>query len=211
MKKLKIVYEDKHILVVEKDAGVLTISTEKEKYNTLFHEVYEYIKKKNQKVFIVHRLDKDTSGLVLFAKSEKVKKYFQDNWMDVKRKYYAIAYGNNMPKNGEIKVNLSETKTLMTYVSQAGKPAVTKYTKLKELGKYNLVDIEILTGRKNQIRVSLTHIGYPIVGDKKYGTAPNPLRRLCLHAYLLEFKHPITHENIKLETSIPKVFDVLIK
>ena len=211
MKKLKIVYEDKHILVVEKDAGVLTISTEKEKYNTLFHEVYEYIKKKNQKVFIVHRLDKDTSGLVLFAKSEKVKKYFQDNWMDVKRKYYAIAYGNNMPKNGEIKVNLSETKTLMTYVSQAGKLAVTKYTKLKELGKYNLVDIEILTGRKNQIRVSLTLIGYPIVGDKKYGTAPNPLRRLCLHAYLLEFKHPITHENIKLETSIPKVFDVLIK
>lgn len=211
MKKLKIVYEDKHILIVEKDSGVLTISTEKEKYNTLYHEVYEYIKKKNQKIFIVHRLDKDTSGLVLFAKSEKVKEYFQDHWSDVIRKYYAITYGNKMPDKGEIKVNLSETSTLKTYVNPNGKLAITKYTKLLEKGKYNLIDVEILTGRKNQIRVSLTYIGYPIVGDKKYGTAPNPLRRLCLHAYMLDFVHPITHEHMRFELNIPKVFDVLIK
>ena len=205
--RLNIIYEDKHILVVDKPSWLLTIGTEKEKNNTLYHKVYTYIKKKNQKVFIVHRLDKDTSGLVLFAKSEKVKDLLQNNWDKVVRKYYALSYGNGMQKEGTIKVKLSETKTLLTYVDESnGKLSITNYHKIKTNGKYNLLDIEILTGRKNQIRVSLNHIGYPIIGDKKYGKAPNPLRRLCLHAYLLEFDHPITHEQLRLELPLPKVF-----
>ncbi|MBR1376465.1 MAG: RluA family pseudouridine synthase [Bacilli bacterium] len=210
--RLNIIYEDKHILVVDKPSGLLTIGTEKEKNNTLYHKVYTYIKKKNQKVFIVHRLDKDTSGLVLFAKSEKVKDLLQNNWDKVVRKYYALSYGNGMQKEGTIKVKLSETKTLLTYVDESnGKLSITNYHKIKTNGKYNLLDIEILTGRKNQIRVSLNHIGYPIIGDKKYGKAPNPLRRLCLHAYLLEFDHPITHEHLRLELPLPKVFNNLME
>ena len=209
--RLDIIYEDKHILVVNKPAGLLTIGTEKERDNTLYHKVYTYLKKKNQRVFIVHRLDKDTSGLVLFAKSEKAKEVLQDTWENVVRRYYAICYGNGMSKFGTIKVGLSETKTLLTYVDPNGKEAVTIYKLLKNDGKYNLVDIEILTGRKNQIRVSMNHIGYPIIGDKKYGKAPNPLRRLCLHAYLLEFDHPITHEHKRFELQVPSVFNNLIK
>ena len=210
-KKLDIIYEDKHILILSKPSGLLTIGTEKEKYNTLYHQVYEYIKKKNQKVFIIHRLDKDTSGLIMFAKSERVKEYFQTNWNDVKRRYYAIAYGNNMPLKGEIKVKLNENSALRTYVDDKnGKLSITRFNKVKEKGKYNLLDIELLTGRKNQIRVSLNHIGYPIVGDKKYGKAPNPLRRLCLHAYYLEFDHPVTHEHLSFKIDMPKMFNNLI-
>ena len=209
--RLKIIYEDKHILIVDKKAGLLTIGTEKEKEHTLYHKVYEYLKKKNQKVFIVHRLDKDTSGLVLFAKSEKAKYLLQENWDSVKRKYYAIVYGNNCPSKGTIKIKLNESKTLKTYIDiHNGKLAITEYRKIREKGKYSLLDINLLTGRKNQIRVSLNYIGYPIIGDKKYGEAPNPLRRLCLHAYYLEFVHPITHEKLKFEVSFPQVFSNLI-
>ena len=211
LNKIKIIYEDKHLIIVEKESGLLTIGTLKEKDNNLYHKVLLYLKAKNQKIFVVHRLDRDTSGLVLFAKSEKVKKQLQDNWDKVIRKYYAITYGINMPKKGTIKVKLNETKTLLTYVDDKnGKLAITSYNNLKNLGKYNLIDIKLLTGRKNQIRVSLNHIGYPIIGDKKYGKAPNPLRRLCLYAYLLEFDHPITKEHLKIELPIPKVFDSLI-
>lgn len=209
--RLDIIFEDKHILVVNKPSGLLTIGTERERDNTLYHKVYTYLKKKNQRVFIVHRLDKDTSGLVLFAKNEKAKEILQDNWEKVIRKYYAICYGNGMRETGCIKVRLSETKTLLTYVDPNGKEATTLYHLVKNVGKYNLVDIEILTGRKNQIRVSMNHIGYPIIGDKKYGKAPNPLRRLCLHAYLLEFDHPITHEHKIFELPVPSVFNNLIK
>lgn len=211
LNKIKIIYEDKHIIIVEKEAGLLTIGTLKEKENTLYHKVLMYLKAKNQKVFVVHRLDRDTSGLVIFAKSEKVKKYLQDNWDKVTRKYYAVTYGNNMPSKGTIKVKLNETKTLLTYVDDKfGKIAITNYKKIDSSGKYNLIDIELLTGRKNQIRVSLNHIGYPIIGDKKYGHAPNPLRRLCLYAYLLEFDHPINKEHIKIELPIPKIYHNLI-
>ena len=210
-KKLKIIYEDKHIIVVEKEAGMLTIATEKVFDNTLYHQVRTYLNKKNQKIFVVHRLDKDTSGLVVFAKTVKAKEILQDNWDKVIRRYYALVYGNNVPDSGKIEVKLSETKTLLTYVSDDGKLAITNYKKIKSVGKYTLLDVDIATGRKNQIRVSLDYIGFPIIGDKKYGKAPNPLRRLCLHAYYLEFVHPITHQNLKFELELPKTFDNLMK
>ena len=208
--RLKIIFEDKNIIVVEKEAGLLTIGTEKERERTLYHEVLNYLKKKNQKVFIVHRLDKDTSGLIVFAKSLKAKTILQDNWDKVIRKYYAIVYGNTKD-NDTIKIKLSENKAFKSFIDDKfGKLAITHYKKIKEKGKYTLLDIDIITGRKNQIRVSMDYINAPIIGDKKYGDAPNPLRRLCLHAYYLEFINPITKEKLVLETSIPKSFNNLI-
>ena len=213
--KLDIIYEDKFIIVVNKKSGLLTISTDNERENTLYNQVYTYLKQKHKsnKVFIVHRLDKDTSGLVLFAKSEKVKIKLQDNWENVKRYYYAIVNGVVEKQNDIIKSYLKETKTLLVYSSndsKKGKLAITHYEKLNTNSKYSLLKIDIKTGRKNQIRVHLSDINHSIVGDKKYGVSNNSLKRLCLHAYYLEFIHPITNEIIKLESKYPSEFNKLI-
>lgn len=211
--RLDIVFEDKNILVVNKPSHLLTISTDNEKERTLFHKVYLYCNKKNQHVFIVHRLDKDTSGLIVFAKNEKVKNILQKNWDSVKRGYIAIVDGIVENKEKTLKNYLAETKTLMTYVtdSKNGKLALTHYRKVRTNKLYTLLDIEILTGRKNQIRVQLNEIGHPILGDRKYGNGKDPIRRLCLHAYKLEFNHPITNELLKFETDVPNTFINLIK
>ena len=210
--KLDIIYEDKAIIVINKPSHLLTISTDNEKEKTLFHKVLMYEKKKNKnnKVFIVHRLDKDTSGLVLFAKDEKTKFKLQNNWdKDTKRGYVAIVNGKT--KNKEtLKSYLAETKTLLVYSTddrKIGKLAITEYEKLLENKKYTLLKIHILTGRKNQIRVQLSDINNSIVGDKKYGQSKfDPLRRLCLHANYLEIIHPITNKKMVFETPIPKEF-----
>lgn len=213
-KKLKIIYEDKYILIVDKPSGMLTISNEKEKYNTLYHEAHEYLKSKNTKVFIVHRLDKDTSGLVLFAKSEKVKKYLQERWENVERGYVALVNGVVEKDKGIIKSYLKETKSLLVYStndSKNGKLAITEYNKIKNNNKFSLLNINIKTGRKNQIRVHLNDIGHSIVGDKKYGKIKHAnINRLCLHANYLEFTHPITKELITIKSDIPKLFLDLI-
>lgn len=211
-KKLKILYEDKYIIVVDKPYNLLTISTEKEKERTLYHYVYEYLKKKNNKVFIVHRLDKDTSGIVLFAKDEKTKLYLQDNWDKFRREYVAIVHGNVKEKNGVIKNYLNETKTHLTYVvnDTNGKLAITEYEKILSNKKYTLLRLVLKTGRKNQIRVGLSHMKHPIVGDKKYGIKKDPINRMALHAFLLEFIHPKTKKEILIETDIPDSFINLI-
>lgn len=210
--RLNIIYEDKSLLIVNKPSHLLTVSTPKEKERTLFHKVYLYCSKKNQKVFIVHRLDKDTSGLVVFAKTEKVKMTLQENWEKTKRSYIAIVNGIVENKEKTLKSYLAETKTLMTYVtdSKNGKLALTHYRNVRTNDNYTLLDVELLTGRKNQIRVQLNEIGHPILGDKKYGDAPDPIRRLCLHAYKLEFEHPITHQHLSFETDVPNAFVNLI-
>lgn len=214
-KKLEILYEDKFIIIVNKPSNLLTIATDLEKENTLYQQVYLYLKQKhkNNKVFIVHRLDKDTSGLVLFAKSEEVKYKLQDNWENVKRYYYAIVNGVVKKEKDVIKSYLKETKTFLVYSSndKRGKLAITEYELLKTNNKYSLLKIDIKTGRKNQIRVHLNDINHSIVGDKKYGINNNPLKRLCLHAYYLEFLHPITNELIKVESKYPKDFNKLIE
>ena len=168
--KIKILYEDKYLIIVEKPANLLTIATINEKENTMYHRILLYLKKKNQKVFIVHRLDKDTSGLLIFAKNEKIKKYFQDNFDKVTRKYMAIVEGTLEKKQDTIKSYLKETKTNLIYVSndKTGKLAITNYKVILEKNNYSLLDILIKTGRKNQIRVQLNSIGHSIVGDKKY-------------------------------------------
>jgi len=214
--KLDILYEDKYIIVVNKPSGLFTISTDKEKMKTLFHQVLIYLKQKHKsnKVFIVHRLDKDTSGLIIFAKSEKVKKKIQDNWENVKREYIAIVNGQILKEKDTIKSYLKETKTLLVYSTKDknGKLAITEYEKISFNKDYSMLKINIKTGRKNQIRVHLNDIGHPIVGDKKYSNIKNKyVNRLCLHANYLEFIHPITNETIKLESKYPKEFNKLIK
>lgn len=213
--KMNILYEDKYIIIINKPAHLLTISTEKEKNRTLFSYVYDYLKKKNKnnKVFIVHRLDKDTSGIVMFAKDEKTKFYLQDNWDSFKRNYVAIVEGKVKNKKGVLKSYLQETKTLYTYSvnDKNGKLAITEYEKVLENNQYTMLSLNLKTGRKNQIRVQLSDMGNPIVGDKKYGAKKNPIRRMALVANTLEFIHPKTHEKIVIDIDIPSSFIQLFK
>ena len=211
--RIDIVYEDKFIIVVNKPTHLLTISTDNEKEKTLFHKVINYEKQKNKsnKIFIVHRLDKDTSGLIVFAKSEKVKKLLQDNWdkMARIRGYIAVVEGKVEKREETIKNWIKERKDFTSYTSDKpndGKLAITKYKLLNISKSYSLLKIEILTGRKNQIRVHMNDIGHPIIGDKKYGAKTNPLKRLGLHANILELEHPITHQLLYLESKVPKEF-----
>ncbi len=213
--RINIVYEDKDIIVVNKPAGLLTIATNNEKDNTLFHKTLLYLKSKNKnnKVFIVHRLDRETSGLIVLAKSEKVKKILQDNWNEqVTRQYVAVVEGITA-EQGTIKSWLKETSTLLTYVSEKendGELAITNYQRVGHNRKYSLIKINIATGKKHQIRVQLNSIAHPITGDKKYGATKNPINRLALHAYYLSFLHPVTKEKLIFEIKYPQEFDKLI-
>ena len=206
-KKLKILYEDKYIIIVYKPSGLLTMSTDKEKERTLYHYVYEYLKQKNKsnKVFIVHRLDKDTSGIVVFAKDIKSKAFLQTNWNNFTRNYVAVVYGHTKEKE-VLKNYLMETKTHLTYIvnDKKGKLAITEYEKVLENDKYTMLSINIKTGRKNQIRVQLANIGNPIVGDKKYGIKKDSIKTMALVANTLEFIHPKTNKSVKIDIDIPK-------
>jgi len=213
-KKLDILYEDKFLIIINKPSNLLTISTTKEKERTLFHYVYDYLKKKNKrnKVFIVHRLDKDTSGIIMFAKDEATKFYMQENWNEVKRNYVAVVNGKVENKKGVIKNYLMETKTHLTYSvnDKNGKLAITEYEKILENKKYTMLSLNLKTGRKNQIRVGLAEMGNSIVGDKKYGIKKDPIRRMALHANYMEFIHPKTKEKIIIDIDIPDSFVNLV-
>ena len=211
--KLDIVYEDKNIIVINKPENLLTIANDKEKDKTLYHQVYLYLKRKNKnnKVFIVHRLDYETSGLIIFAKDIKSKTILQTNWNKVIRKYMAIVNGN-IDKEGEIKSYLKETKTNLVYStndSKNGLLAITKYKKVLSNDNLSLIDIDIKTGRKNQIRVHMNDINHSILGDKKYGIKCKE-KRMYLHAYYLKFNHPITNKIIELELDVPNSFMSII-
>ena len=209
MKKLKILFEDKNILIVYKDGNIPTINSEKYS-KSLYNEVYDYLHKKNQRVFIVHRLDKDTSGLVLFAKNEKVKYDLQRNWQNVERKYYAVVSGKLNEKNGTLKDFLYETKGLdvvVTNIKKIGKLAITNFNVIENNNKYSLLDINIETGRRNQIRVQLANIGHPIIGDKKYGKVK--YKRMMLEAYYLKFVHPVTKKVCYAELPLNNDFEKL--
>ncbi len=206
----EILMEDKHILVVNKPSGLLTIATNKEKEKTLYHMVREYLKEKNERVFIVHRLDKDTSGIVLFAKDEKTKNQLQENWNEYVflREYVAIVEGNLSKKEDRVIQNLKETSTNLVYVTKKddGKEAITNYKVIKENDKYSMVSIQIETGRKNQIRVAFQSLKHPILGDRKYGDPKGKENRLYLHANRLKFYYPDIKKDILIETSIPTEF-----
>lgn len=209
----EIIFEDEHIIVVNKPSGLLTIATNKEKEKTLYHMVREYLvsKNKNSKVFIVHRLDKDTSGIVILSKDEKTKNYLQENWNEIVkiREYTAVVHGVLKKKEDRIIQNLKETKTNLVYVSKDGKESITNYKVLKENDKYSLVSINLETGRKNQIRVAFQTINHPILGDKKYGEK-DEFDRLYLHANRLKIYYKEIKKDILFETSIPNEFKKII-
>ncbi|HBH61503.1 MAG TPA: RNA pseudouridine synthase [Nitrospiraceae bacterium] len=207
---MKIVYEDDAVIVLDKPAGLLTIASETEKTKTAYYALNEYLRQRapaaGERIFIVHRLDRDTSGLIVFAKNEAVKRMLQGNWKDVEKRYYAIVEGTPAKKEGEIISRLSETRTLRVYSdphSNEAKLSRTKYRVVKHGPEYALLDILLETGRKNQIRVHLADIGHPVAGDKKYGARTDPFGRLGLHAYLLLFTHPHTGVPLRFESRMP--------
>lgn len=207
-----LLYEDEEIIVIDKPAGLLSIATEKEKNLTAYHIVTDYVKEKNKqnRIFIIHRLDKDTSGVLMFAKTEAAKRAFQDNWEDIVRlrRYLAVVEGVPEDAFGTVRSFLLETATHLIYSSsdKTGKEAVTHYKLLKSDGEYALLDVKIDTGRKNQIRVHMKDLGHPVAGDKKYGAATNPMRRLGLHACELRLTHPETGQELCFTAKTPKEF-----
>ncbi len=215
-KNIDIIYEDKDIIVINKPSGLLTVATEKEKNKTAYHLVMEYLKKKNKnnRIFIIHRLDKDTSGIIMFAKNERAKHLYQDNWNDIvkKRCYYAVIDGKMENKEGTIKSYLKENGNMVYSVKdRSGKIAITEYKVLKERKNISLLDINLKTGRKNQIRVHMKENKTPILGDLKYGEKSKLINRLALHAYKLELVNPVTKKLLTFEINMPNEFKMLFK
>ena len=209
---LGIIYEDNNYLIINKPNGLLTISTSNSnKYNenTLYREVREYLNNKHEYAFIVNRIDKETSGIVIFVKYEWLKKKLQDNWNDIvkKRKYIALVSGK-ISKSGRIDNYLYEDKLTFSHSTNVGgKRAITNYIPIKYNNKYTLLDINIETGRKNQIRVHMSEMKHPIVGDKKYYTKDNSFKRLMLHHYEISLINPIDNKLITFKSKIPSEFN----
>ena len=207
----EIIYEDKNYLVVNKPNSLLTISTSKQtknQENTLYKMVRKYLNSKKEYAFIVNRIDKETSGLVIFSKSEKLKNMLQENWNKIvtKRKYLALVEGK-ITKPGRIDNYLYEDKmTFSKSTTFGGKRAITNYEPLKFNKKYTLLDVNIETGRKNQIRVHLSEKNHPIVGDKKYKSRDNSFKRLMLHHYEIALIDPLSKKELTFKTKIPNEF-----
>jgi 23S rRNA pseudouridine1911/1915/1917 synthase len=215
---LEIIYEDNDLIVINKPAGLLSIATDTEKVATAYHLLTEYVKQKNteNRIFVVHRLDRDTSGILMVAKNEEMKYALQDNWDDLIqfRGYLAIVEGKLPQKQGEVVSWLKETKTHLMYSSETsgdGQKAITHYKVVQQSADLTMVEVNLETGRKNQIRVHMKDLGHPIVGDKKYGSTMNPLKRLGLHAHKLEFLHPFTKEIVCFKAPMPRRFKAVMK
>ena len=208
-----VLFEDEDIIVIDKPAGLLTIANDKEKVRTAYHILTDYMaeRTKGGRVFVVHRLDRDTSGVVLFAKNEEAKRAFQSDWDKrvVRRGYRALVEGTPEPAEGRVKSFLRETSTHLMYSGAPGrdaKEAITRYRTLFAGGGYALMDIDLKTGRKNQIRVHMSDLGHPIAGDKQYKAKTNPLGRLCLHANELRLIDPRTGEERSFVSREPAPF-----
>lgn len=208
---IKILYEDRDIIVIDKASGLLSVKAPYEAEKTAHHLLENYVKKGNPKakikLFVVHRLDRETSGVLIFAKNLEIREKFAKQWKTVEKKYIALVYGNLTEKSGIIESYLAEGddyKVQSVKNPQEGKFARTKYKVTKESKNYSLLEIDLLTGKKNQIRVHLSEIGHPIVGDKKY--RKNAKGRLGLHAFSIRFKHPFNNEEMTFETKIPEYF-----
>jgi 23S rRNA pseudouridine1911/1915/1917 synthase len=217
-KGLTILYEDRDILVVDKVNGLLTVSSERVKEDTAIYLLNNYVRKGNSKsrnrVFIVHRLDRDTSGVLVFAKTENVKRFLQDEWQGFSKKYLAIVLGKLNDKKGLITSYLAENSIHKMYSTpdpEKGKLSKTGFNVLKESAKYSLLEIDLITGRKNQIRVHLADKGHPVAGDKKYGFKEKGIKRLCLHAASLTILHPFSKKEMTFTAKVPAYFDSLMK
>jgi len=214
---LTILHEDHDILVVDKMSGLLTVGNERVRENTAYFLLNKYVRKGNQKsrsrVFIVHRLDRDASGIIVFAKNGNAKRYLQEEWQGFKKTYFAVVHGMLSEKEGVITSYLIENRAHKMYSvddPKKGMLAKTGYKVLKESKKYSLLEIDLLTGRKNQIRVHFSEKGCPVVGDKKYGEKEKGIKRLALHAASLTILHPFTKEKMTFETKFPAYFKSLV-
>jgi 23S rRNA pseudouridine1911/1915/1917 synthase len=210
---LNIVYEDQELIIINKPSGLLTIATDKEKRKTAYAMLSNYVKAENpdNKIFIIHRLDRETSGLLMFARNEAIKKQIQETWTTTidQRTYVGVVEGEVQQDEGTIVSWLYESKAFIVYSSQNpehGQKAVTHYKKIKANKTFSLLRINLETGRKHQIRVHMQDIKHPIIGDSKYGSTQSPIRRMGLHAQVLAFTHPKTGKPCRFETEIPKKF-----
>lgn len=211
-------YEDDAIMVVEKPAGLLTMATESERRNTLYFLLNEYLKAKSpdkgERVFIVHRLDRDTSGLLIFAKSEDVQQRLRNQWKSVEKRYLAVVDGVPGRREGVISGYVSEMSTLKVYVAgetSGARLAVTEYRVLRWGRDHALVEVKLVTGRKHQIRVHLASIDHPVAGDRRYGSRTNPIGRLALHASSITFRHPVTGTVMAFGSRLPAAFTPLLR
>ncbi len=216
-KWVKIVYEDRYLIVVEKMPGILSMAGAHTTLNVKT-VLDEYFQKTRQKcrAHTVHRLDRDTSGLMVYAKDMETEQILEHNWHDIvfDRRYVAVVSGEMEEDRGTVANWLKDNKAYITYsspVDNGGKYAVTHYQTLARTTEHSLVEYKLETGRKNQIRVHTADLGHPVCGDVKYGNGDNPLHRLCLHAYMLCFYHPVTREPMEFSTPIPTTFRKLFK
>lgn len=215
-KLLKIVYEDAYLIVVEKIQGLLSVNTERQKERTAYTILTEYVQRsgRQHRIYIVHRLDRDTSGLMMFAKDEQTQHTLRDHWHDIvfDRRYVAVVTGEMEKDEGMVRSWLTD-RTLYVHsnpTNDGGKESITHYRTIKRANGYSLVELHLETGRKNQIRVHMQDLGHPIIGDGRYGMEDiNPIGRLALHAFKLCFYHPITGEVMKFETPYPAEFKKL--
>lgn len=215
-KYVRIVYEDKDLVVIEKSEGILSMPATAKQYSAK-QVLDEYFEKRHFKctAHTVHRLDRETSGLMMYAKSIEIAKILEDNWHNIvfDRRYVAVVSGEMEREGGTIESWLKDNKAYITYSSPTdpggGKYAITHYHTLMTSPRCSLVEMKLETGRKNQIRVHMKDIGHPVAGDDKYGDGFNPIGRLCLHAYRLNFYHPRTGEVMEFETPFPTRFTKL--
>jgi len=206
--ELAVVHEDAQLVVIDKPAGLLTVATESEKTDTAFVRLSAYLAARRAgRPFVVHRLDRDTSGLLLFARSAEGRDELQDNWDRVTKTYLAVVEGVPDPADGVVANYLTEGRDLRVRASRHAGPdakhAVTRYKVRETRGRYSLVEVDLETGRKHQIRVHMAGLGCPVAGDPVYAATTDPARRLCLHAWRLGFDHPFTGERVELESPLP--------
>ncbi len=216
-KGLEIIYEDRDILVIDKPSGLLTMGTNTEKSRTAYFALTDYVRKgcakSRNRIFIVHRLDKDTSGVLIFAKSEEAKFRLQSQWSETKKKYLAVVHGRFEKRSGTITTYLAEKQGYGIYStsdSKNGKLASTRYNVIRETKRYSLLEIDLLTGRKHQIRVHIADSGHPVVGDRRYGKKDKTAQRMALHALSIAFRHPFSGKELFFETKMPEYFGRLV-
>jgi tRNA pseudouridine32 synthase/23S rRNA pseudouridine746 synthase/23S rRNA pseudouridine1911/1915/1917 synthase len=216
-KGLTILHEDRDIIVVEKPGGLLSIGTDRDKTRTVHSILNEYVRRGNprsrERIYIVHRLDRETSGILVLARSEAAKIFLQEHWQETDKHYLTVVHGPLTPKTGTISSYLTENSAFTVYSTTdptAGKLSHTEYTVLKEVKGLSLLDIHLLTGRKHQIRVHLSEQGHPVVGDRKYGRGNDSHGTLALHARSLSFTHPVSGRRLTFETAIPDFFTRLV-
>lgn len=216
-KDLPIIYEDEDIIVIDKPSGLLSVATDREKGRTAYRLISDYVSAKNRKdrVYVVHRLDEDTSGVLVFAKSNEVREALQNAWQEIvsDRGYYAIVEGKMEEKEAVLRDYLDQNDLHLVYVTKnkaKGKLAITRYKEIVSKGDYSLLEVHIDSGRKNQIRVQLGSRGHHVIGDDKYGEPANPIGRLGLHAYSLRFHNPHNGKDYQFDSPMPTIFKTLM-